>query len=67
MEQAYYGVEENVEYEDFLSWLKLASNHELYVRVKKFIQSINEISPKETSMEREVQYVVGEFKCYLQM
>ena len=54
-----------MEYEEFLSWLKLASNHELYVRVKKFIQSIHEISPKETSMEREVQYVMKKMSSNL--
>lgn len=48
-------LEENVDYEEFLTWLKQANNHELYIRVKKFITSVNEIIPKETSSEREMQ------------
>ncbi|KAK8794222.1 hypothetical protein WA171_003346 [Blastocystis sp. BT1] len=45
----------NIEYDKFLDWLKLASNHELYVRVKKFVSSVNSILPKDTPGEREIQ------------
>ncbi len=38
-----------------MDWLKLASNHELYVRVKKFVSSVNSILPKDTPGEREIQ------------
>lgn len=45
----------NIEYDKFLDWLKHASNHELYVRIKKFVTSVNSILPKDTPGEREVQ------------
>lgn len=38
-----------------MDWLKHASNHELYVRIKKFVTSVNSILPKDTPGEREVQ------------
>ena len=44
-----------MDYEEFLTWLKQAPNHEVYVRVKKFVSTINEIIPKESSYEREMQ------------
>lgn len=48
-------VEVNVEYEKFLDWLRDASNHELYVRVKKYINTVNSILPRESVYEREMQ------------
>ncbi|KAK8813791.1 hypothetical protein WA556_000363 [Blastocystis sp. ATCC 50177/Nand II] len=47
--------QETIKYKEFLEWLKLAGNHELFVRIKKFVASVNEITPKATYSEREVQ------------
>ena len=45
----------NVEYEKFLDWLRDASNHELYVRINKYVNSVNAILPRESTFERENQ------------
>ncbi|KAK8795269.1 hypothetical protein WA588_004117 [Blastocystis sp. NMH] len=45
----------NVQYNEFLDWLKDTPNHELFIRVKKFVSSINAILPQTSPSERETQ------------
>ena len=50
-----HAIEVNVEYEKFLDWLRDASNHELFVRINKYVNTVNAILPRESTFERENQ------------
>lgn len=49
-------VEDNILYEKFLQWLLDVDNYELFIRIKKFVSSINSILPSSDPYYREEQY-----------
>ena len=40
--------EDHIDYGEFLQKLKDSANHELYVRIKKFVDSIQRLVPEKT-------------------
>lgn len=52
-------VEDNILYEKFLQWLQDVDNYELFIRIKKFVSSINSIQPPSDPYNREEQYALN--------
>lgn len=52
-------VEDNILYEKFLQWLLDVDNYELFIRIKKFVSSINSIVPPSDPYNREEQYALN--------
>lgn len=52
-------VEDNILYEKFLQWLLDVDNYELFIRIKKFVSSINSILPPSDPYNREEQYALN--------
>ena len=52
----FFSVEDNILYEKFLQWLLDVDNYELFIRIKKFVSSVNSIVPSSAPNIREAQY-----------